>query len=220
MGQVKGLLQNEMPREKLIAFGPSNLTEVELLAIILRTGSKNRGVIELSRDIMQAYNEETVTRLDYENWLDFDGISRAKAYSIIAIFELSRRLSLKSEPESKIKLNKPEDIYNQVRIDFHNMTHESVIALFTDSKNQLIRKEHISKGGLNYSIVDPRILLKCALKHNASGIFLTHNHPSCDTTPSSEDINITKKIQKACKTLDVRFLNHLIISNNSYYSFC
>ena len=89
MGLVKGLLQNEMPREKLIAFGPSNLTEVELLAIILRTGSKNRGVMELSRDILKTFNEKTIARLDYESWLNFDGISRVKACSIVAIFELS-----------------------------------------------------------------------------------------------------------------------------------
>ena len=214
---IDKLMENEMPREKLIMFGCENLTDVELLAIILRVGSRGKNVIELSREILSKFNVELVSRKSYEELLEFDGINKAKACQIIAVFELSRRLNFK-KVEEKIKLNNSKLIYDLVKSDFNSLQFEKVMCVFVDAKNNLIKKEFISQGSLNYSIIEPRKIIKLVLTYNAYGFFLIHNHPTGDTTPSSEDINLTRKIKEITKKLDIQFLDHIIIGN-SYYSF-
>lgn len=211
MGQIDGLLVNEMPREKLVKHGPNTLTDVELLAILLRTGSKRKNVLELSREILTKFDTETMSRQSYEELLEFDGINIAKATLIVALFELSRRL--KENPQKKLSFNNSCKIYDFVKDHFLHLKQEKVMILHLNSKNKLIKHEFISEGGLNQSLIDPKILFKKALIQNASGIILVHNHPSGDSTPSQEDITITQKIKNACQNLDIRFLDHLIIGD-------
>lgn len=149
--------------------------------------------------------------------LHFKGISKAKATQIVAIFELSRRLASKKTRE-KIQVGCSEDIYNYVKTDFSNLTIEKVMVVFVDSKNNIIKKEFIHEGSINYSIIEPRKIIKRALTLDASGIFLLHNHPSGDPTPSQEDRNITRKIKEISKMLGIRFLDHIIVGD-TYYSF-
>lgn len=219
MSKIKGLLNEEMPREKLINFGPESLTQIELLAILLRVGTKNKNVIELSREILNKFNINQVSRKTYSELLEFKGIKQAKATQIVALFEFSRRLQIeKNKSNIKVKIKSSKDIYDNVCFDFSNLTIEKVMLILVDSKNQIIKKEFIHEGSINYSIIEPRNIIKKTLSYDAYGFFLVHNHPSGDITPSQEDKNITKKIKEICDKLNISFLDHIIVGNN-YYSF-
>lgn len=219
MSNIKGLLNEEMPREKLINFGPESLTQIELLAILLRVGTKNKNVIELSREILNKFNINQVSRKTYSELLEFKGIKKAKATQIVALFEFSRRLQFeKYKSNIKVKIKSSKDVYENVFFDFSNLTIEKVMLILVDSKNQIIKKEFIHEGSINYSIIEPRNIIKKILSYDAYGFFLIHNHPSGDITPSQEDKNITKKIKEICDKLNISFLDHLIIGDN-YYSF-
>lgn len=197
--------------------GAENLTDVELLAIILRVGYKGKNVIELSREILSKFSVSLISRKSYNELLEFKGINKAKACQIIAVFELSRRLSIKNF-ESKIKITNSKDVYEIVKFDFDSLQIEKVMCVFVDSKNQIIKKCFISEGSINFCLIEPRKIIKQALIYNAYGFFLIHNHPSGDSHPSFEDINLTKKIKDITKNLGINFLDHLIIGND-YYSF-
>ena len=217
MSNIKGILIEEQPREKLIKLGPNSLTEVELLAILLRIGTRDKNVIELSREILQTFDIQNMSRKTYSELLSFKGIKKAKATQIVATFELARRLSSNTLPK-KIPITKSEEIYNMVKDDFLFLKIEKTMVVYTDTKNHIIKKEFLFEGGLDYSLIDQKILIKNVLLNDASGIFLLHNHPSGDSTPSSEDKSITQKLKFSCETLGIRFLDHIIIGDN-YYSF-
>jgi len=216
MSKIFGLLKEEMPREKLITYGSDSLTNIELLAIILRVGNKEKNVIELSREILNTFDINLISRKSYNELLKFKGISKAKACQIIALFELSRRLSIKNY-DKKIFLNSSKNVYENVNIYFKNLQYEKIMIVLVNSKNKLIKKEFIHEGSLNYSIIEPRKIIEKCLSYNASGFFLIHNHPSGDSTPSREDIEITKKIKEISNQLNIRFLDHLIIGDE-YFS--
>ena len=217
MGEIKGLLKEEMPRERLFNFGPESLSEVELLAIILRTGTKDKNVVELSREILEKFDHRSLSRKSVEELLKFKGIKEVKATQIVAIFELARRFSAK-KVENQVSISSSEEIYQLVKYDFDSLNIEKVMIVFVNTKNKVIKKEIIHEGTLNYSIFDIRKIIKKTLSYDASGIFLIHNHPSGDTNPSSEDVRVTKKISSLCAKLSIRFLDHIIVGDN-YYSF-
>jgi len=216
MSKIKDLLFEEMPREKLINLGPENLSDVELLAIILRTGTKKQNVIELSREILKTFQIDIISRKTYYELIKFGGIKKAKATQLVALFELVRRFSTKKSIK-KIKITSSKDVYNHIKIDFDNLKLEKVMVLLVNSKNFIIKKEFISEGSLNYSIIEINTILKKIFLFDASGFFLIHNHPSGDTTPSKEDIEVTKKIFEITNKLNIRFLDHLIVGEN-YFS--
>jgi len=215
MSQIKGLLREEQPREKLITKGPQNLTQIELLAILLRTGTKDKNVLELSREILNNFSIEMVSRKTYEELIHFNGIKEAKASQIIAAFELARRLSQK---EKNISFNSAKDVFNYVKDELNYQTKEYVYVLFVNTKNKLIKKEILNEGSLDYSIIDARLLIKKALDYNASGFFLIHNHPSGDPTPSGDDKKITQEIKEITCKLNIRFLDHIVVGE-TYFSF-
>lgn len=217
MSEIAGLLREEMPREKLISLGPANLTDVELLAIVLRVGTKDKNVIELSREIISKFDVGMVSRKSYEELLEFRGINKAKACQIVSVFELARRFSLKGI-DGKVKIGSSRDVYEFVKSDFLNLGKERVMVVFVDSKNQVIKKEVVFEGSINYSIIEPREIVKRVLSYDASGFFLVHNHPSGDTTPSEDDVRITARIKEVCKSLNIRFLDHLIVGED-FFSF-
>lgn len=217
MPQIQDLLEDEMPREKLINLGPTHLSDAELLAIILRVGIKGKNVLELSREILKEFNINLVSRKTYHELLEFRGISKAKACQIVALFEISRRFSQKGF-DKNTKLNSSSDVFEYIKSDFLNLSEEKVMCVYVDSKNQVIKKEFIGEGSINYTIIEPRKIIKQCLIYSASGFFLAHNHPSQDITPSQEDRNITKKISTIAKSLNLRFLDHLIVSNLRHYS--
>ncbi len=214
---IQKLMENEMPREKLITFGAENLTEIELLAIILRVGSKGKNVLELAREILMKFSVSLVSRKTFEELLEFNGINKAKACQVVAVFELSRRLNNKSV-ENKLRITNSKDVYDFVKSDFDSLQYEKVMCVFVDSKNNVIKKEFIGEGSINFCLIEPRKIIKQALIYNAYGFFLFHNHPSGDANPSFEDINLTKKLKEITRKLDILFLDHIIVGNE-YYSF-
>jgi len=213
MGQIGGLLKEEMPREKLIRFGPNSLTDVELLAILLRTGTKEKNVIELSREILSKFDTRVISRTSYEELLKFKGIKNAKACLIVSLFELSRRLKFESSrgDNKRICFRNSKHIYEFVCDDFLCLEVEKFMVLFLDSRNKLIKKEFVFSGGFNFASVDIKFILKKVLEYNANSIIVLHNHPSGDCSPSSEDLCLTEKLKCACLSLDVKLLDHLII---------
>lgn len=217
MPQVQDLLEDEMPREKLISLGPLYLSDAELLAIILRVGIKGKNVLDLSREILREFGINLVSRKTYHELLEFRGISKVKACQIVALFEMSRRFSQKGF-DKNVKLNSSSDVFEYVKADFSDLSEEKVMCVYVDVKNQVIKKEFVSEGSINYSIIEPRKIIRKCLIYSASGFFLLHNHPSQDTTPSEEDKNITKKISTIAKSLNLRFLDHMVVSNLKYYS--
>lgn len=219
MSNFNQLIEDERPREKLIKLGPENLTQVELLAIILRVGTAKKDVIELSRDILKKFDIKLIPRKNFDELIKIDGIGIAKATQIVALFELARRFSnLKNKISKKMKITSSKDIFDIVHSDFLQLKTENVMAIFTDSKNQIIKKEIISYGSINYSIIEPRKVIKKALELNCYGFILIHNHPSGNTNPSNEDINITKKIKNLSDKLGINLLDHLIVSDEKYFS--
>lgn len=218
MSQIKGMLKEEMPREKLLNFGPQNLTDVELLAIILRVGTKNKNVLELSREIIEKFQVNLVSRKTINELLEFKGISKAKASQIVSVFELARRFANKDINQKKIQLNSSSSIFEYIKPDLLHLTIEKVFVIFLDSKNQVIKKEQIFEGGLNYSLIEIRKIIKKSLDYNANSFFLVHNHPSGDSTPSKQDIQITNKLAEASELMSIKFLDHLVIGDD-YFSF-
>ncbi len=217
MVNMLNIPKEERPIEKMIRHGAFYLTETELLSIIIRTGSKNRNVLELSREILLKYELGIISRKTYRELLSFKGISKVKASQIISVFELARRLSNRIE-EEKIKILNSYSLFDYVQSDFYDSPTEKIMIVMVDTKNQVIRKEFISYGEIDYSVLDIRNLLKNIFTYDASGFFLIHNHPSGDLRPSRDDIEMTKKIKSACDMLNVRFLDHIIVSNTSYKS--
>jgi DNA repair protein RadC len=208
-------MQDELPREKLFLKGPQSLVNFELLALLLRTGTKDKNVLELSREVMKKFSTREISQKTFQELLSIKGISHAKASIIIAAFELSRRLSQQQE---KIKLDSSQGVFAYLKEEMVPLLEERVICLFVNAKMTLIKKEVISQGSLTFSFIEPRKVMQKALEYNAYAFFLIHNHPSGDPTPSQEDIRITKRIKEISNLMHVFFLDHIIIGE-TYYSF-
>lgn len=217
MGRIGKLLMEEMPREKLIQFGPNSLTNVELLAIILRTGTRDKNVIELSREILSEFDLKTISRVTFEEFLKFKGVSSGKASILISLFEISRRVQFGSNKDvSNVSFKSSKDIYSYVKLDFLHLNVEKVMLVFLNSRNKPIKKEFLFSGGFNKSYFDIKIVLKKILAINCFKVILVHNHPSGDSSPSLADINLTKRFKQACCEIDVKLVDHVIVG--SYYT--
>lgn len=212
---IRDLPKIERPREKLIQYGPHRLSNTELLAIILRSGKKGENVIELSNKILKKFKSENLPILSYKELKDFPGLGPAKACEIIACFELGKRL-LKGKTEG-FYLH-PEDVWKELK-DIRDNKKEHFVIFYLDSRNQEIKREVISVGSLNASLVHPREVFEPAVKNLAAQILLAHNHPSGDSEPSEEDLEINKRLSEAGKILGIEVIDHIIVTRNSYFSF-
>ncbi|MBP6856549.1 MAG: DNA repair protein RadC [Candidatus Pacebacteria bacterium] len=202
----------DRPREKLEKYGTSKLTDAELLAILLRTGTKDLNVLKLSQKILQKFGNEKFIDISIDELKTIHGLGTAKACEIIACFELGKRM-LKGKKTSIILT--PKDVWERME-DIRGSKKEHFVVFYLDSRNQEINREIISVGTLNESLVHPREVFEGAIKHNAAGIILAHNHPSGDTEPSEADIEITKKLIHAGKILDIKIISHIVVTNNSF----
>ena len=217
MGKINGLFDDEMPREKLRKHGVKSLTDVELLAIILRVGIKNKNVIELSREILEKFDKRSISRKSPLELMKIKGVSFVKASQIVCVFELSRRLFATCN-KPKIKLNNSGDVFNFIKYEFNGFTTEKVMLICVDAKNQVVGHEFIFDGSVDYSFLELRTLFKKVMNLDASGFFIIHNHPSGNCSPSSEDLQITSKIKMVADNLNIRFLDHIIVCDNEFYS--
>ncbi|MFT4243928.1 MAG: RadC family protein [Candidatus Woesearchaeota archaeon] len=210
-------LKEEMPREKLIKFGASSLTNSELLALLLKTGTKDKNVLELSREILQTFSPLELLSTNIESLSTIKGISTAKACEIISVFELSKRIQ--EEVSFKESFSSSQEIYEYVKHSMQYKMCEEMRVLYLNVKNKLIRDEIVAKGSIHFVHIDVRKIVKKALDLHASSIILIHNHPSGDTQESQADVEITTQIMQACELLHIKVLDHLIIGNGDYLSF-
>lgn len=217
---IKDLPLSERPREKLYSHGAHALSNAELLAILIRTGHKEDTAIDVARRILSMDDRGIAFLADttVQELTEIKGIGECKAAQILAAIEIGKRLN-KIGSHDKVKVTTPSIIADLMIDEMRYLNKEHFKIAILDTKNQILTIENISVGTLNASIVHPRDVFKIAIKRNANSIILIHNHPSGDTTPSNEDINITNRLIDAGNLIGIKVLDHIIIGDNKYLSF-
>ena len=217
---IKFLAEDDRPREKFLLKGKSALSDSELLAIILGSGNNEDSAVELARKILASvdYNWQKLSKLSIKDLMKFKGIGEAKAISVAAALEIGRRKAAQEIPE-KEKVTSVNDLYKIFSQYLSDLQTEEFWAIFLDQKNHVIYKTQISKGGISGTLVDVRVIFRIAIEHFATSLVVAHNHPTGNLTPSQPDISITRRIKEAGDLLDIKLLDHLIIGENSFFSF-
>ena len=219
---MKHLPPQMQPYEKCTAFGPGFLTDAELIACILRSGTKEYTSVALAEYLLKLRKGKEGLRglcsLSYEELTAVSGIGRVKAIQIQCIFELAKRMS-RSEAAKLLKFDEPETIANYYMEDYRHKEQEHLLLLLLDNKSNLLGEKPLFTGTVNASLVSPREIYLEALKYHAVGIILLHNHPSGDPTPSDADRRVTRKIKDAGNLLDVPLLDHIVLGDKRYVSF-
>lgn len=210
----------DRPREKLLLQGRRQLTDAEIIAILIGSGSRSESAVDLSKRILAAYKNDldVLGKASVSDLSKFKGIGEAKAISIVAALELGRRRKEIPSPEL-FRIGSSMDSYNTLYPIFADLNHEEFWVLFLNRGNFVMGKHQISKGGQSGTIADPKIIFKLALEESAAYIVLAHNHPSGNLKPSAEDIALTKKYVESGRSLDLPVVDHLILANKRYLSF-
>jgi len=214
--KIKEMPEDSRPRERLLKFGIENLSDAEILALILEKGTKQENVIEISSKLINQFGLDKISECSLKELQEISGIGKAKAMQILALFEFNKRYNLAKNPVSKI--SKAEDVFNLLHGKLKNEKQENFFVLMLNNKNQIIGEQMISKGVLDASIIDAREIFKPAIKNSSAKIVLVHNHPSGDAMPSKEDLEVTENIVKSGELLGIRVLDHVIIGRNKYWS--
>jgi DNA repair protein RadC len=212
---IKNYHKIEQPRERLIKYGPGKLSSSELLAIILKTGPKGTNVLELAKKILKQFHDNKLANANFNELKNIHGIGPAKACEIVACFELSRRLL---KDKKSILILSPQEVWEELK-DIRGSKKEHFIVFFLDTQNQVVKRELISIGTLNASLIHPREIFEPAIKYLAAHIILAHNHPSGSLEPSNEDIAVTKRLVEAGKLLGIEVLDHCIVTSKGCMSF-
>lgn len=217
---IKSWALDDRPREKLLVKGKIALSDAELIAILIGSGNRDESAVGLSKRILKSVdgNINALAKLSVQKLMEFKGIGEAKAIAIITALELGKRRQLETALE-KPKINSSKDVFNLMQPIIGDLEHEEFWVLFLNNSNKVIGKSQISKGGLTATIVDVRLLFKRALELVCVGIIVCHNHPSGKLEASNADKQITQKIKQAGATLDIKLLDHLIITQKAYFSF-
>lgn len=217
---IKYWAEDDKPREKLLLKGKSSLSDAELLAIILGSGTRNESAVGLSKRILKTTDNSlhSLSKLSFQQLCSFNGIGPAKAISIIAALELAKR----KKEESVVELPKiitTKTVFELMHPLLGDLPHEEFWVIYLNNSNQVVHNAQISKGGITGTVVDVRIILKIALEYHALSFILCHNHPSGKLYPSDADLEITNKIKIAAKQLDILLVDHMIVCELGYYSF-
>ena len=212
--------EEDRPREKLLRKGRSSLSNAELIATLISTGSANESAVDVAKNILAATGNDlnNLAKLSAEELMRFDGIGQAKAVSIISALELGRRRN-SSEYQEKKKIVQPSHIYEYLKPDLMDLTHEEFWIVLLRRDNSVISKQAVSSGGVSGTVADPKVIYKKALDKMASGIVVAHNHPSGNLQPSEADIRLTRKLKEAGMLLDIQFTDHIIFTDKGYFSF-
>ncbi|MBO7496268.1 MAG: DNA repair protein RadC [Salinivirgaceae bacterium] len=216
---IKEWNADDRPREKMLAKGISALSDAELLAILISTGTKSQSALDLARAVLASAgnNLRLLGKRTVSDFVKVDGIGKAKAITIMAALELGRR---RGEGELDIfKIEKSSDAFEIMRPVVGDLSYEQFWVVFLNRANRMIDKALISSGGVSGTTVDVRVIMKLAIEKLATSLILVHNHPSGNITASSEDKNITSRIAAAAKFFDIRVMDHIIIADNKYFSF-
>ncbi|AQS59963.1 RadC family protein [Desulforamulus ferrireducens] len=215
---IRELPPEQRPRERMLKEGAASLSDIDLLAIMLRTGTAKASAMELAAAVLSRFQDlRRLSQATIEELSEIKGIGPVKAVQIKAALELGRRLaSLPAEERPVIRC--PEDVCSLLMEDLRNLDREYFLALLLNTKNQVLARETISIGTLNASMVHPRELFKVAIRRSAAAVILVHNHPSGDPTPSREDITLTKRLIEAGEIIGIDVLDHIVIGDNRFTS--
>lgn len=217
---IKSWAEQDRPREKFLKKGKSALTDAELIALLIGSGSRSESAVQLSQRILNSaeHNLNQLGKLSVSDLMRFKGIGEAKAITIAAAMELGRRRK-ESDSIQKRKITSSQTAFEEMEDVLADLPHEEFWVLYLNRANEVIQRVNISKGGVSGTIADVKIILKQALEVLASSLIISHNHPSGNLTPSQADISLTKKIAEAAKNIDMKLLDHIIVGNASYFSF-
>lgn len=218
--RIKDWAPEDRPREKLLSKGIKSLTDAELLAILIGSGQKNESAVEVAKKVLNLTqnNLNELGKLSKKDFETIKGIGEAKAILLISALELGRRRKF-SESREKYKINSSKDAFNFMQPFFEDLSYEEFWVIYMNRSNRITDQIKISQGGVSGTVIDVRIILKHAIEKLASNLIICHNHPSGNLQPSESDKQITNKLKEAAKFHDIQVLDHLIISDNSYYSF-
>ena len=212
--------EEDRPREKLMMKGKEALSNAELMAILIGSGSRNESAVALSKRILSSTdNLNSLGKMSISQLMNFKGIGEAKAITIIAALELGRRRRSEDASEYEKKVTSSKMVFEMMQPIIGELSHEEFWVIFLNNSNKVISKVQLSKGGITGTIVDVRLVFRLALENKAIGLILCHNHPTGSLVPSEADKQITNKIKLAGESLDVKVLDHLIITETKYYSF-
>ncbi|GAB3510145.1 JAB domain-containing protein [Emticicia fontis] len=220
MNNILSWAEEDRPREKLMLKGRAALSDAELIAILIGSGTRELSAVDLSKLILHSVgnNLNELAKLSINDLMKFKGVGDAKAISIAAALELGRRRK-ESEVLKKTKITSSADAYQAIRPYLLDLSHEQFWVLLLNRANEIIRPFQVSIGGVAGTVADPKIIFKSAIEYLASAIILVHNHPSGNLTPSQADLDLTKRVKEAGRLLDIPILDHLIFGDNGYYSF-
>lgn len=208
---------NSRPMEKLERYGAKYLSDSEILAIIIHKGTKNINAIDISNNILKKYDLEKLSKLSLKELQSIAGIGKVKAIQILAVIELAKRLDACDFRKDNLSIRYASQVYIYMK-HLVELQQEHFIVLLLNAKNKIIKEDTVFIGTLDYTLVHPREIFRNAIKECASAIILVHNHPSGDSTPSKEDIQITKKISDVGEIIQIPVLDHVIIGNKNYWS--
>lgn len=220
--KIRDLPEDERPYEKYLKYGVKSLTDAELLAVIIKTGTSNLSSIDISRKILKNPDNSidllNICKKSYEDLMDIPGIGEVKALTIKCIAEIIERISISKYTKSS-QISAPKDVADYFMEKMRHLDYEELRVLFLNSNNTIITEKTITKGTVDFTIVSPREIFIQALKVNAVKIVLIHNHPSGNLIPSDADCDVTEKIVNAGELLNIKVIDHIIIGDNNYMSF-
>ena len=217
---IKSWSPEDRPREKLLLKGTSALSDAELIAILIGSGTAKLSAVDVAKRVLAHVdnNLDSLAKLSVKELMKAKGIGEAKGITIVAAMELGRRRK-ELLPEEKPRLDSSISAFNMIKGELQDLTHEEFWVLLLNRSNRLIKKKKVSEGGVSGTVADPKIIFKLALDELASGLILAHNHPSKNLKPSESDISLTKKMKEAGKLLEIAVLDHIIVAGQQYFSF-
>lgn len=217
---IKNWSQDDQPREKLRDKGRTLLSDTELVAILIGSGNRDESAVDLCKRILASVdnNLSELGKLSIKQLMEFKGIGEAKAISIIAALELGRRRR-SEEALDKKKITSSKSVFELMQPIIGELQHEEFWIIYLNNSNKVLQKNQLSKGGITGTLVDVRLVLKSALEVGATGLILAHNHPSGTLVPSAADKQLTQKLKTAAESLDIKVLDHLIVTEKAYFSF-
>jgi DNA repair protein RadC len=217
---IKHWAVEDRPREKMLKHGLATLSNAELMAILIGSGNRKESAVELSRRILSDFRNDLdlLGKASVDRLKQYKGMGEAKAINVLSALELGRRRQLLSKPRAR-KIISSSDVLDHMSVYLKDLSHEEFWVLFLDRANNILDKTRVSQGGVSGTVIDIRLILKQAIEKLASSIILVHNHPSGNLTPSQADIDITRKAAKAADLVDMKVLDHVIITQNGFKSF-
>jgi DNA repair protein RadC len=219
--KISHLAEEDRPREKLLLKGKSVLSDAELLAILLGSGTRSLSAVDLAKHVLASVNYDLshLAKMSVSDLKKFKGIGEAKAITVVSALELGRRRKLINEAPKRAKISSSADVYHLMKPELLDEPIEHFYVIFLNRSNHVIKKQLISQGGISGTIADPKIIFKYALDNLASAMILVHNHPSGNTKPSEQDRRLTSRLKTVGQNLEVPVLDHIIFTDVAYFSF-